>query len=131
MVCAFTLSSSVLRIGDLGNRYRNAFNRKIPNGKRRPHYPATLIGRLCVFDEYRRRGVGTEIMDLIKTIALNLSSASRFLVVDVINNPRTLGFYERNGFQYLFSSEEKEASSHGAELPCRTRLMFFDLILLR
>jgi hypothetical protein len=37
--------------------------------------------------------------------------------VDAYNNPRTLGFYERNDFRFLTSADEKDD----------TRQMYFDL----
>ena len=31
----------------------------------------------------------------------------RYLAVDALNNPRTLNYYEKNGFAYLFEDEEQ------------------------
>lgn len=55
------------------------------------------------------------------------------MIVDAYNNPETLRYYERNGFDYLFSSEKQEAlyTRNDADEPMQTRLMFFDLIGLR
>lgn len=162
MVCAFSLSSTALRVDYLPGRQRNAFNRKkrIPNNKRRSQYPATLIGQLCVFDGFGAHSfsygdVGKEMMDLIKTMALvsNNDVASRYLIVDASNNQNVLDYYRSNGFEFLFESESEEISFMRSDrkqdslcqrikaLICRskeefekklkTRLMYFDLILLK
>lgn len=131
LVCAFSLSNSALRTAPLPNSKRNRFNKHIPNSKRRSQYPAILIGRLCVFDAFRHLNVGREMMDLIKTIAIDSAntSAARYLVVDAVNQPKVLEYYLNNGFQFLFSSEEEEQEClHKGDSP--TRLMFFDLIIL-
>ena len=56
----------------------------------------------------------------------------RFLLVDSYNKERNLAFYERNGFNYLFSPEEQEREFRGikSERPLNSRLMYFDLIEL-
>ena len=62
------------------------------------------------------------------------------MVVDVLNNPKIFDFYLRNGFNFLFATEEEEWTflhgrrtvKEGTDMqPMRTRLMYFDLILLR
>ena len=57
-------------------------------------------------------------------------SAACFLLVDSYNKERNLAFYERNGFNYLFSSEEQEREFRGlkSDRPLNSRLMYFDLI---
>ncbi len=51
------------------------------------------------------------------------------IVVDAYNNPRTLHFYEKNGFKLLYKTEQEERDF--LELtdkePLETRFMFFDL----
>ena len=48
------------------------------------------------------------------------------------SNERNLAFYERNGFNYLFSTEEQEREFRGlkSDRPLNSRLMYFDLIEL-
>lgn len=48
------------------------------------------------------------------------------------NKERNLAFYERNGFSYLFSTEEQEREFRGVkpDRPLNSRLMYFDLIEL-
>lgn len=55
----------------------------------------------------------------------------RFLVVDAFNEPTPLSYYEKNEFNYLFSSEEQEAISAHKSGELKTRLMYFDLITLK
>lgn len=84
-----------------------------------------------MFDKFRHLDVGREMMDLIKTLAINPdnTSAARFLVVDAVNIPKVLEYYRNNGFDFLFSSDDEEMNClHKAS--CPTRLMYFDLIVL-
>lgn len=55
-------------------------------------------------------------------------AAVRYLAVDALNNPRTLNYYEKNGFSFLFKDDEQEAVSSKMKLPLKTRYMYFDLI---
>ena len=95
------------------------------------------------------------MMNLIKTIAINTEndSAIRYLVVDAVNNNNVINFYKRNGFVFLFESDAEELEclrNHSTDksiiqqiknicrlrnkkekLYCKTRLMYFDLILLK
>ncbi|MFT4153952.1 hypothetical protein [Parafilimonas sp.] len=59
-------------------------------------------------------------------------TACRFLVVDAYNEPKPLSYYKRNGFIELFSAEEqeKESTNLPAEYELKTRLLYFDLIVL-
>lgn len=91
-------------------------------------------------------------MDLIKTIAINPdnATAARYLVVDAINTPKVISYYESNGFKFLFASDQEELEClhnvpqesiwrkikrvvTGSNEPIsesKTRLMYFDLIVL-
>ena len=141
MVCAFSLSNSSLRTDILPNNRRNRLNRSIPNAKRRFQYPAILIGELCVFDGFGHKTFGyniaDEMMNLIKTIAIDPdnNSSSRYLIVDALNSPDVIEYYKRNSFEFLFASDDEELehlrSGHSSDVQdCRTRLMFFDLVVL-
>ena len=59
-------------------------------------------------------------------------TACRYLTVDAYNNEATLKFYEANGFKPLFSSDKQEKEYIGLqqEKELKTRLMYFDLMLL-
>jgi len=91
-----------------------------------------LIGRLAVNREFGGKGVGTNLMDFIKSWMLDPSnkSACRFLTVDAYNNERTLKFYEANGFKTIFSSDSQEKEYIGLpdEKDLKTRFMYFDLM---
>ncbi len=73
-------------------------------------------------------------MDFIKSwfIDSNNKTGCRFVVVDAYNEKSPISYYLKNGFEFLFSSEEQEKQYTGLatddNLP--TRLMFFDLIRL-
>ena len=53
--------------------------------------------------------------------------------MDAYNEPAVVGFYQKNDFVTVFSTEEqeKEAYRQLTSEPLRTRYMFFDMIQLR
>jgi GNAT superfamily N-acetyltransferase len=99
----------------------SAFKRitsRLDRGKRYSTLPAVKIGRLAVDKTAQASGLSTEILDFIKYWFTNGNKTGcRFLVVDAYNSPRAVGFYQKNGFQFLLESDKTN----------KTRLMFFDL----
>ena len=69
-------------------------------------------------------------MDFIKRwfVQPDNKTGCRYLAVDSYNVGNALAFYEKNGFRYLFSTEEQEAENAGLQLPLKTRYMYFDLL---
>lgn len=134
IVCAFTLSNSCIFTGRLPNARRKKVGKEVPYVKRDLVYPAVLIGRLGIDKEYQAKGIGAELLDYIKQwICLSHNkSACRYLIVDAYNNNKVLNYYQRNGFDFVFSSElqEMEYRAIESENMIRTRLMYFDLIRL-
>ena len=130
IVCAFSLSNETIRVDLLPNSQKKRFLKEIPKEKRMRRYPAVLIGRLGVDVQFSNNGIGTELMQILKFwfIEPDNKAAVRYLAVDALNNSRTLNYYEKNGFAYLFRDEEQEAVSSRMKLPLKTRYMYFDLI---
>lgn len=130
IVCAFSLSNETIRVDLLPNSQKKRFLKEIPKDKRIRRYPAVLIGRLGVDLRFSNKGIGTELMHILKFwfVEPDNKAAVRYLAVDALNNPRTLNYYEKNGFSYLFKDEEQEAISSRMKLPLKTRYMYFDLI---
>lgn len=94
----------------------NRINRKIPNGKRRGHYPALKIGRLAVGEDYTGKGLGSDIIEFIKYLIVNDKRyGCRFLTLDAYQE--AVPFYGKCGFKLLTSSDENEP----------TRSMYYDL----
>jgi GNAT superfamily N-acetyltransferase len=134
VVCFFTLSNSSVEVRTLPNNRKRKFTENIPYEKNLSSYPATLIVRLGVDKEFGGKGIGTELIKYIKQWVLlpgNIT-ACRYLTVDAYNNEVTLKFYEANGFGTLFSSDKQEKEHVGLpqEKELRTRLMYFDLMLI-
>lgn len=130
IVCAFTLSNDSVHVDNLPNARKKKVNARIAYAKQMNRYPAILIGRLAVNENYADKGVGSELLSLIKSLSIlpdNLTDC-RFLAVDAKNEQKPLHYYEKNEFIYLYSSEEQEAKNLDVELPLKTRFMFFDLI---
>jgi len=134
VVCMFTLSNSSVDARNLPNSRKKKLTENIPHEKALSSYPATLIGRLGVDKGFGGRGIGTELMRFIKQVMLLPSNltACRYLTVDAYNNEATLKFYETNGFKSLFSSDiqEKEYIGLPQEKALKTRIMYFDLMLV-
>jgi GNAT superfamily N-acetyltransferase len=101
--------------------WRKFFRDKLPYPKRNhKSFPSVKLGRLGVHTEYKRTGIGTEILLYIKTsFVTNNKTGCRFITVDAYNNPITIAFYEKNGFKFFPS--DKDAAGQ------KTRLMYFDL----
>jgi GNAT superfamily N-acetyltransferase len=135
IVCAFTIANDSIKTNLLPKPRKNKINRQIPNEKRLNSYPAVLIGRLGVNKDFKRKGIGKGLMDFIKSWFIDETNKTgcRFLVVDSYNEDTPLKYYSSNGFQYLFETEEDEKKYTGVTTSesLRTRLMQFDLIVLR
>ena len=117
---------------NLPNSRKKKLTEHIPHEKSLSSYPATLIGRLGVNEEFHGKSIGSELMEYIKHWMLlprNLA-ASRYLTVDAYNTG-ILKFYEANGFKTLFSSDRQEKEHIGLpqEKELKTRLMYLDLML--
>lgn len=140
IVCAFTLSNDSINVRTLPNSRKKKVNEDIPHEKQFSRYPAVLIGRLGVNKQYQgmKKGfsqkIGDELMDFIKGWFIDKlnKTGCRFIVVDAYNDPKPLRYYQNNGFEFIFSTEEQEKEnteiSKGEKL--KTRLMRFDLIVL-
>ena len=141
IVCAFTVANSSVKVDSLPSNLRNKLNRKIPNAKRRPQYPAVLVGQLAVSDLFSGHHVGDELLDFIKSWFIDPlnKTGCRYVIVDAVNHSIVFEYYQRNGFKFLFSSDEEEWTflhNKGIEPktpiePMKKRLMYFDLIYLR
>jgi len=134
IVCAFTLSNSSMDVRHLPGSRKKKVITNIPREKHLSSYPAILVGRLGINQNFKKRGIGSELLKSICTIATedNKWSSCRFLTVDAYNTVAARKFYEANGFNYLFSSEMQEKDYIGipADKELKTRLMYLDLIRL-
>ena len=132
VVCFFTLSNSSVEARNLPNSRKKKLTENIPHEKSLSSYPATLIGRLGVNEEFHGKGVGSELIEFIVKWMLDpvYKTACRYLTVDAYNT-EILKFYEKNGFKTLFSSDgqEKEYIGLPQEKELKTKLMYLDLIL--
>ncbi|OXL44773.1 N-acetyltransferase [Segatella copri] len=132
IVCAFTVANSSVKVDSLPSNLRNKLNRQ---------YPAVLVGQLAVSDLFSGHHVGDELLDFIKSWFIDPlnKTGCRYVIVDAVNHPKVFEYYQRNGFKFLFSSDEEEWTflhNKGLEQttpiePMKTRLMYFDLIYLR
>jgi len=107
------LSNDLIRLSKLQRR-------KLIHHKKRyiKEYPAVKIARLGVHVEFQRHGMGTYLVNLLKSLfTTNNRTGCRFLTVDAYNKEPVLDFYKKNEFDFL---HDKDAND-------KTRIMFYDL----
>lgn len=112
----FSLANDKISIDDFDNN--NEFNRfrrhRFKNEKRIRSYPSVKICRLGINSKFHGNGVGSMLIDFIKSYYSNGSRAGcRFITVDAYHD--AIPFYERNKFR-LLSDDHKT-----------TRLLYYDL----
>jgi GNAT superfamily N-acetyltransferase len=134
IICAFTISNDSIKIDLLPNSRKKKVIKDIPRQKQFKSYPAVLIGRLGVNKKFKGKGIGNELMDFIKAWFVDPENKTgcRFIVVDAYNEIAPLRYYTNNGFIPIYSTEEQEKENTGihAKLKLKTRLLYFDLIVL-
>ncbi len=130
IICAFTISNDSVKVYDLPNSRKKKVRQDIPNEKAMKSYPAALIGRLGVAAEIASFGIGSQLIDFIKSFCLiEYGNRCRFLLVDAYNEERVLQFYQKNEFRFLFSTEQQEREYYNNNAaPLKTRFMYFDLL---
>lgn len=134
-VAAFTIANSALVMDLLQSARKNKINQGVPRVKQRRQYPALLICQLAVFDEFVGNRLGDELLNVIKDFALilNETTACHYLIVEAVNKPKVLDFYQRNDFIPLYSSEEIELEKTRRKTDdkgrLKTRLMMYDMML--
>ncbi|MCL1944173.1 MAG: GNAT family N-acetyltransferase [Candidatus Azobacteroides sp.] len=134
VVCAFSYSASSIKTADLPGSRRKKVKEYVPKEKSLKSYPAILIGRLGVATKFSGQGVGSQLIEAIKNFCLiNFPDFVRFLLVDAYNEPIVLGFYQKNDFAVVFSTEkqEKEAYRQSPSESLQTRYMFYDMMQWR
>jgi GNAT superfamily N-acetyltransferase len=114
------LNDSIRHSDTSSNSELRKMLKQIPFAKRGyKSHPAVKVGRFAVNKHYQSKGIGSEVMTFIKGYFLNKNKTGcRFITVDANNNPRTIKFYQENGFDFLTKRDTKDSN----------RLMFFDLI---
>ena len=143
IVCVLTLSNDSIRIYDLPSSPRNKMWGITHHKKMLKRYPGVLIGRLAVGDKFAAKGIGSELLEIVRGMFLdpNNKTGCRFIIVDAKNTPEVMHFYEKNGFSLLFrreiqedlytkppKEEEKKMQRVTNPRKLETRLMFKDLL---
>lgn len=123
--CYFCLSNDAIRKEDTSRSRFKKLMSPLPREKRYSSMPAVKIGRLATNKNFQCSGIGTKALDYIKMwFTEGNKTGCRFIIVDAMNNSKTLRFYEKNGFDFLDSHKGEKNNGH-------TRLMFFDLLTFR
>lgn len=133
VVCAFTLANAGVRVSDLPNARKKKIEADIPHTKTLKDYPAVLVARLGVSEEFRSLHIGSDALRYIKLWFLEPynKTGCRFVIVDAYNNPATITFYEQNGFRTVFSTDQQEKDYRhlDSDIELTTRLMYYDLMM--
>ena len=135
IIAFFTLANDSIKTYSMPNNIKNRIQRNVANPKRGRTYPAVLIGRLGVNKKYQGTGshFGTQVMDFIKKWfrSEDNKTGCRFIVVDAVNAPSTVGYYMHNGFKFIYLDEnvEKDYFNIDRNEHLRTRMMYYDLKL--
>ena len=125
IVAFFTVSNDSIKTTFIPKNSTNRVQRKIPGLKHLRTYPAVLIGRLGVSKSYQGKDfmIGRQIVNFIKLWFLDNDNKTAY------NKLEVLSFYERNGFKYLYATEEDERNATQVDDDnIHTRLMFLDLL---
>jgi GNAT superfamily N-acetyltransferase len=86
--------------------------------KRYSSLPAVKIARLGVQERYKRKGVGSALLNITKLLFLtNNRTGCRFITVDAYNTEEALGMYMKNYFAFM-TDEDKDNER---------RIMYYDL----
>lgn len=135
IVAFFTVSNDSIKTTFIPKKAVNKIERKIPGRKHLHTYPAVLIGRLGVNQKYQGKQffIGQQVLNYIKIWFTedDNKTGCRFLVVDAYNKERTLKFYERNRFKFLYAdetTEKRDLHIDKTDETLHTRLMFLDLL---
>ena len=132
IVCAFSLSADSLKTALLPGSRIKKVKELIPREKALQSYPALLIGRLGVSLEFSGQGIGSQLLEYIKFYCNGqFPNLVRFLVVDAYNNNSVLSYYQKNGFSFVFSTEQQEIENMRKHIAddevLHSRQMFFDM----
>jgi Acetyltransferase (GNAT) family. len=137
IIAAFTISNDSIRIKQLAPEDKAKIEYVTENGEKNlRRYPGVLVGRLGTNADFAKQGIGSAVMDFIKAWFRSDENKTgcRFIIVDAINEPGVVHYYQKNQFKFLYSSEINEARALGVNIkllaskPLHTRLMYFDLI---
>jgi GNAT superfamily N-acetyltransferase len=129
IVCSFSLSAESIKTYLLPGSRRKKIKELIPHEKNLKSYPAILIGRLGVSGGFEGQGIGTQLMEFIKWFCLDQHrNLFRFILVDAYNNPAVLKYYQKNDFNFVFSTEQQERENFKNNIDTLyTRQMFYDI----
>ena len=99
-----TLLTDRIKIKDLEEEYQDKFKNKVNYNE----FPAIKNGRLGVSSLFRKKGVGTYLLEMIYERAVELSKKVGFRFVTIYVNISSYNFYKKNYCKDSFSNEKLE-----------------------
>lgn len=118
VIAYFCLLNDKISRQEITNSSWRKIKKLFPHAKHFGSYPAVKIGRFAVSTEYRKQGIGSELLNIIKFLLSTETcySAARFLTVDAYID--AIPFYEKNRFITLQNENDNGI----------TQTMYFDLL---
>lgn len=71
IVCALTLANDSVHVDTIPNARKKRVNANISHSKQMRRYPAILIGRLAVNEDFADKGIGSELLSILKLLAIH------------------------------------------------------------
>ena len=132
----FSMANDRIGIEDFdSNNQFNRFRRhSYENSKRIKHYPAVKLCRFAVNSNFKHKGLGTKLLNLIKYFFFeDPKSGCRYITVDARCD--AVDFYEKNGFRRLYETKDSTDINtvvvDETDETDETVLMYYDLIALK
>lgn len=102
----FTVSMNAIELDKLGK------DEKVKNTTPKK-YPAMLIGRMGIDKKYRRRGIGSEICQFCRGLAIEIGQkvACRYVMIHTTDDKNKIHFYSESGFIKSGNPPKKEIIS--------------------
>lgn len=113
----FCLLNDKMSKQDVANSDWRKVKKLFPHAKHFGSYPAVKIGRFAISLQYRDRGVGSKLMDVVKQRLKQDVGDSQFRFLTVDAYLAAVPFYEKNGFKRLTPTQEQGD----------TQAMYFDI----
>lgn len=94
LVAVFTLSNDSIK--KIPGSRKKRVEKNIPREKIYSSYPAVMIGRLGISQDFQSKHLGSEVLSFIKAWFVDPlnKTGCRFLLVDSYNKDRNLKFYQ-------------------------------------
>lgn len=137
VIAGFTVANASIFTKQLPNSRKKKIGFEVHHEKGLINYPAILLAQLGVDVKYKGLHLGPQIIEFVMKwfTSLDNKSGCRHLIVDAYDEPHLISFYQQNGLELFFSTEQQEMEYRNwnpeKDGKLETRLMYRDMILLK